>query len=99
MHLVAAGGGGKKKKRAAGELNWLASPSLACSTRSAHIQSALIGCEPPRCTRMAPCGARDRRLCELDLVVGAECGCCGCSVFFYLIPETARYYVLYVFET
>ena len=23
--------------------------------------------------------------------------CCGCSVFFHLIPEAARYYVLYVF--
>ena len=34
--------------------------SQACSTQSAHIQSALIGCEPPRGTRLVPCGACDR---------------------------------------
>eukprot|EP00964_Phaeocystis_antarctica_P056501 scaffold33323_cov68-Phaeocystis_antarctica.AAC.4 len=28
--------------------------------RSAHIQSALIGCEPPRGTRVVPCGACDQ---------------------------------------
>ena len=73
-----------------------------CSMRSAHIQSALIGCEPPIGARV--CGAVRRvrslgsRLCELvDLVVGAEWVCCGCSVFFHLIPETGRYCVLYVF--